>query len=125
MKNETKQQILGGMAKAFFASAWADQCEETGNASIMSEYDILEIMPDEIDPAASHAANTLYMQFNTALIDKLGNKHSLESEAMKYLCIEQMEGSGIEQKAESFGHYYFRRNSRADPRIRFYFKAKY
>ena len=48
-------------AKAFFASAWADQCEDSDNAGMLSGREIFNIMPDEIDPAATHAAKTLRM----------------------------------------------------------------
>lgn len=48
-------------ARAFFASAWADQCEETGNAGMMSGKQILDLIPHRFDPAAMHAAKTLRM----------------------------------------------------------------
>ena len=47
------------MARAFFASAWADTIEEMGAASRFSGRDIMGLMPAEIDPAAVHAARTL------------------------------------------------------------------
>ena len=43
---------------AFFAAAWADQQEENGN-SLRGE--IMDQIPDTIDPAATHAAATLAM----------------------------------------------------------------
>lgn len=52
-------EIKHNMARAFFASAWSDACEESGNAGIMSGCEILDIMPDEIDPAATRAADKL------------------------------------------------------------------
>jgi hypothetical protein len=51
--------IQNAMARAFFASAWADQCEEAGQSSLLSGKDIMQIMPNNIDPAALHAAVTL------------------------------------------------------------------
>lgn len=45
-------------AIAFFASAWADQQEENGH-SLGGE--IMDQIPDMIDPAATHAAITLAM----------------------------------------------------------------
>lgn len=47
-------------ARAFFASAWADMCDEDG-PGVPSGAEIMEIMPDEVDPAATHAARTLMM----------------------------------------------------------------
>lgn len=43
---------------AFFASAWADQQEENGH-SLRGE--IMDQIPDAVDPAATHAAITLAM----------------------------------------------------------------
>jgi hypothetical protein len=57
------EEIELAMAKAFFASAWADQVEDTDdpNAPNLSGQEIMDVMPDEIDPAATHAATTLRM----------------------------------------------------------------
>ena len=49
-------QFLHHAARAFFASAWADQTEENG---VTLRGEIMSQMPDEIDPAAIHAARTL------------------------------------------------------------------
>ena len=49
-------QFLHHAARAFFASAWADQMEENG---VTLRGEIMSQMPDEIDPAANHAARTL------------------------------------------------------------------
>ena len=49
-------QFLHHAARAFFASAWADQMEENG---VTLRGEIMSQMPDEIDPAAIHAARTL------------------------------------------------------------------
>lgn len=53
-------------ARAFFASAWADQCEESEQAAIISGRDIMDVMPDVIDPAAIHAARTLRLDVERA-----------------------------------------------------------
>lgn len=58
-----KNQILHAMASAFFASAWADQEEESGNAQ---GGEIMARMPYEIDPAAVHAARTLAFDMERA-----------------------------------------------------------
>lgn len=46
-----------GMAKAFFASAWADMVEENGAS--LAGLQIFDVMPKRIDSAAWHAADTL------------------------------------------------------------------
>lgn len=84
------------MARAFFASAWADACEESGNSSIMSGKEIMSIMPDVIDPAAIHAANTLRMDMESK------NGYSivhLYAYARKYWAGDR------KPSAEMFGHY--------------------
>lgn len=53
-----KQEFIHHAARAFFASAWADMVEENG-ATLRGE--IMDLIPDTIDPAAIHAANTLLM----------------------------------------------------------------
>lgn len=57
---DTIQEFEMHAARAFFASAWADQCDETG-PGVVSGVEIMEVMPSEIDPAATHAAYTLRM----------------------------------------------------------------
>lgn len=52
-------------ARAFFASAWADMCDEDG-PGIPSGAEVMDIMPDEIDSAARHAARTLMMDMERA-----------------------------------------------------------
>ena len=54
--NTAKESILRGMARAFFASAWADQADECGE-SLRGE--ILDQIPADFDPAAIRAADTL------------------------------------------------------------------
>lgn len=56
---ETSKIIELHMARAFFASAWADCIEENGGASRFSGREIMGMMPGEIDPAAIHAARIL------------------------------------------------------------------
>lgn len=57
------QLILYGMARAFFASAWADAAEAAGE-SIGGE--ILDAMPAYLDPAALEAARALYRKVEEA-----------------------------------------------------------
>lgn len=85
-------------ARAFFASAWSDACEEAGEGSILSGQEILHIMPEEIDPAATHAAVTLVMAFEEA------NKCSI-TDAQAWF-ESHADGSGDrEPSIEMFGHY--------------------
>ena len=61
-----EQTIEFHMARAFFASAWADMIEENGDAGRFSGRDIMGMMPAEIDPAAVHAARTLRFDMERA-----------------------------------------------------------
>lgn len=49
-------QILSGMARAFFACAYADQADECGQPL---GGEIMDQLPADTDPAALHAAETL------------------------------------------------------------------
>lgn len=116
-------EILLGMARAFFASAWADMAEETGNSQILSGAEILEIMPAVIDPAAKHAARTLALGMiekhwgdrgvmieqglrvlyqRATLCDPAGADRTLSPELFGHYCATQAIGSGV--GLESFGH---------------------
>lgn len=59
--NTIDGQFIQHASRAFFASAWADQCEESDNAALLSGREIMGIMPPDTDPSAIHAANTLFM----------------------------------------------------------------
>lgn len=87
------QEIKDAMAKAFFASAWADQAEECGE-SIRGE--IMDQTPATIDPAAIHAAETLAMDMVRA------NGKSLEE---LLLFVETCGDGDREANADMFGHY--------------------
>lgn len=56
---EVRIEILRHMARAFFASAWADACEEAGQSAILSGREVLDVMPRIVDESAYHAARTL------------------------------------------------------------------
>jgi hypothetical protein len=74
------QDILNAMAKAFFASAWADQAEEAGES--LSGKEIFDVMPAIIDKHAWHAARILYMQMqavNGVSMETLYERAKLES----------------------------------------------
>jgi hypothetical protein len=80
-------------ARAFFASAWADQVEENG-AALRGE--IMDQMPDDIDPAAIHAARTLRMDIERA------NGNTIDG-IMDFI---ELNGDGDRPNTvEMFGHY--------------------
>lgn len=85
-------------ARAFFASAWADACEEAGESSMLSGQEILHIMPEEIDPAATHAAAALVMAFEEA------NKCSI-ADAQAWFEANADGSEDREPSIEMFGHY--------------------
>jgi hypothetical protein len=101
-------QILNGMARAFFACAWADQCEGSDNAGIMSGRDIMALMPSEIDPAAIHAADTLAIGFISANIlppiSPVATNQGLRVLYRK-ACELDPDGADRELTPELFGHY--------------------
>lgn len=89
-------EIQHAMAKAFFASAWADQCEESEQAGMLSGAEIMDIMPATIDPAAIHAARTLAFDMervNGASLDALYER------ALAVACGDR------EPTRDMFGHY--------------------
>lgn len=55
-----KQDFIRHASLAFFASAWADQCDESDNAALLSGREIMGVMPPDVDPSAIHAADTLF-----------------------------------------------------------------
>ncbi len=90
------------MARAFFACAWADQCEETGNAKILSGREILDLIPSEFDAAAWHAARTLQFDMesaNGASIEKLYaraiKQNPLAVSEFGHYCAMQAMGHGV------------------------------
>jgi hypothetical protein len=118
-----KNEILNGMAKAFFACAWAEQCEEAGRASMLSGHDIMDMMPEEIDPSAIGAARTLALELSsnyTGLmlapidqclrvlyrkaceLDPAGADHELTPELFGHYLAMQAMGTGV--GLESFGY---------------------
>lgn len=87
------EQFLHHAAKAFFSCAWADLQEELGN-ELRGE--IMDQLPDAIDPAAIHAAKTLMMG-----IEKKNNKTIVQ--IMEFI---EANGKGDRPNTtEYFGHY--------------------
>lgn len=99
------KDILNGMAKAFFASSWADLAEETGNSSILCGAEIMDIMPADIDPGAIRAAERLYCNFEKAFNDFHGEGDTLDGAYIWLHGVESMPGETETKQAENFGHY--------------------
>lgn len=83
-------------AKAFFASAWADAADESENSPIGAGTEIFDVMPDEIDPAAMHAARTLRMD-----MERLNGR----TIAQMMREIEETGDGDRDNTIENFGHY--------------------
>lgn len=101
---QTAQEIKRGMALAFFASAYADQADECGQPL---HGEIMEQLPAAIDPAATHAADTLARDFIGAYT--FGEKGLSETQqlAILYLNAAKLpkDGADRELSPELFGHY--------------------
>ena len=95
---EIREEIERHMARAFFASAWADYSERVGPHYPMA-CEIMDEMGDEIDPAAVKAA--------TELADALEKRHDGAPLAQIYRDAVALAGdSGDRDKSpEMFGHY--------------------
>ena len=97
------EYILNGMAKAFFASAYADQAEENDQAL---QGEIMDQLPEEIDTAAIHAARTLYADFIKKFNDFHGDGDLMMNGAYIFLHgVDPMPGESDHDKYEAFGHY--------------------
>jgi hypothetical protein len=100
--NPVLEEIKQHAARAFFASAWADQCEDSGNSSMISGQEIMEVMPTTIDPAAINAAQVLMEQ-----LVKLNNNISIEQLFTTVGAIQRKTGTTGDREVtpEMFGHY--------------------
>ncbi len=107
-----RDEILQGMALAFFASAYADQAEECGQP-LAGE--IMDQLPDDIDPAALHAARTLAFDMErkngttikeiyhlAERLPKDGADRELTGDLFGHYCAMQSMGHGV--GLESFGY---------------------
>ncbi|WP_312388128.1 hypothetical protein [Stutzerimonas nitrititolerans] len=101
---QTAQEIKRGMALAFFASAYADQADECGQPL---RGEIMEQLPAAIDPAATHAADTLARDFIGA--HAFGEKGLSETQQLAILYLKAArlpkDGADRELSPELFGHY--------------------
>jgi len=91
-----KQDFIHHASLAFFASAWADQCEESDNAALLSGREIMGIMPPDTDPSAIRAAETLYMD-----IERLNGCDIVELMRI----VENLGAGDRENNIEHFAHY--------------------
>lgn len=91
-----KEQFTHYASLAFFASAWAEQCEASDNEEMLAGQEIMQIMPHDVDPAAIEAAQSL--------LDKmeLQNNRTIE-DMLAY--IEDNDDGDREPTIEFFGHY--------------------
>ncbi len=106
-----REEIMHGMALAFFASAYADQADECEQPL---HGEIMEQLPDEIDASALHAAKTLAFDMerqNGKALDALyldaknmptdGADRKLTRDLFGHYCAMQAMGTGV--GLESFG----------------------
>ena len=91
-----KKAFIHHASLAFFASAWADQCEDSDNAALLSGREIMDITPPDTDPSAIHAANTLFMDMERI------NQRSI-TELMRI--VEELGRGDRENTIDYFAHY--------------------
>jgi hypothetical protein len=108
-------QIRAAMAKAFFASAWADMQDEKDSDDAskvnLSGKEIMSVMPDEVDPGAIHAARTL--EFDLARANPFWRAHQGKADPAEFLSklferaqsCERTKYADRELTPENFGHY--------------------
>lgn len=96
-------EIKRHMARAFFASAYADQAEECGQPL---SGEIMDQLPDETDPAAVHAADTLAADMMRAngLTSPCFDLESLFLRACE-IAENSRDRGDREHTPEMFGHY--------------------
>ena len=103
-KSETRCEIVRHMARAFFACAWADYEEEYGDTNL-SGCDVMDVMPDELEPSAVYAAFDLCVmlekQHGMHLTDIFEHAREMSLEA----AIEGDYSGDREKSPEMFGHY--------------------
>lgn len=98
----TTEQILNGMARTFFASAWADLNDECGDVNV-SGCDILDVMPHTLDPAATEAAQDLAAR----MVPINGFIGGIFDIASVYELADCLDDTGADRKLtpDLFGHY--------------------
>lgn len=93
-------EIIEGMARAFFASAYADQAEETGQP-LAGE--IMDQLPGELDPAAVNAARVLAIDLVRANYDSVSDSHL--AHLWRVVDTAEKQHADRECTPELFGHY--------------------
>lgn len=91
-----KEDFIHHASLAFFASAWAEQCEASDNEEMLSGQEIMQIMPHDVDLAAIEAAQSL--------LDKMELQNNLAIEDM-LAYIEDNGDGDRDPTIEFFGHY--------------------
>lgn len=91
-----KAEFILHASRAFFASAWADMVEECDSDVIGPGVEIMDVMPQAVDPAAIHAAETLLMD-----IERTNGKTLPEL----FSIVETMGDGDRPNTVEYFGHY--------------------
>jgi len=94
-------EITRHMAKAFFASAWADAADEAGEG-VAGGRDVMDVMPHVTDPAAIEAATDLA----AAMCEDHGC-HVIENVFKRVAVIQRNTGDSGDREVtpEMFGHY--------------------
>lgn len=108
--------IRAAMAKAFFASAWADLQDEKDaddpTRVNLSGREIMDVIPSTIDPAAEHAARTL--EFDLARANPFWRASPGKADAAEFLgslfekaqaCAPLNDKGDRDLTPELFGHY--------------------
>lgn len=101
----TAMKVRRGMAKAFFANAFADLMEEAGTPL---SGEIMDQTPVLIDPAALHAADTLMIQFLDQFVFQepgLTETQKIAAIFMKAVNVQGDDKGDRELEPELFGHY--------------------
>lgn len=101
---ELAAEIKRGMQIAFFSCAYADQADEC-DQPLRGE--ITEQLPDEIDPAAIHAADNLAIAVTGLFNYMEPGLNTSQQLAQVYLLAagKDKEGADREMTPELFGHY--------------------
>lgn len=91
-----KAEFILHASRAFFASAWADMADEYDSDVIGPGVEIMSVMPQAVDPAAIHAAETLLMD-----IERVNGKTLPEL----FATVETIGEGDRPNTMEFFGHY--------------------
>ena len=91
-----KQDFIRHAGLAFFASAWADQCEDSDNAALLSGREIMGLTPPDVDPSAICAAHTLFLDMERI------NECSI-TELMRM--VEELGAGDRDNTIDQFAHY--------------------